>query len=109
MAGIYGGRDVSEAAQAKHGADGGTGGKPAEPAEGSVSFVGGESLRCSHEGMLTAGVLQIGYIAGYFPLWGLTASPGAGRCDNRGMFASPLRQGSSDRDATESGRSSAGP
>lgn len=64
MAGIDGGRDVRDAAQAKYCADGGTGGKPAEPAEGLVSFVRGESLRCSHEGMLAAGVLQIGYIAG---------------------------------------------
>ena len=64
MARIDGGGDIGDAAQAKHGADGGPGGEPAEPAEGSVSFVRGESLRCSHEGMLAAGVLQIGYIAG---------------------------------------------
>ena len=62
MAGIDCGGDVRDAAQAEHGADGGTGCEPAEPVEGFVSFVRGESLRCSHEGMVAAGALQIGYM-----------------------------------------------
>ncbi len=65
MAGIDRGGDVRDAAKAKRRADRRTGGQPAEPAKGAISFVRGESVRCSHERMLAAGALQIGYTEAY--------------------------------------------